>query len=998
MSEELEAFQPGDIIFREGDPSDSVYLVEWGNVEIIKEIEGQEIVIATIRNGNILGEMGLVDSQPRSATARALDACRLRVMSEAAFQKNMDSASFFVQKVLAVFSQRIRNQTHDLAKRILNEREHGLMDAIEASPIPAGLTDFDGALQHGNQMFLRLGLERPSHDPNENFSLNFKDPDLFQGLLEQIRQGKSVEQVEAELLLPHGGHAWYSITIQPRRSRGKSWALIWLYDVSDLREKTEALQDAREAADHANKAKSEFLANMSHEIRTPMNAVTGMNYLLKQTSLNKQQRDYVDKVDNAAHSLLTIINDILDFSKIEAGKIDLEEIDITLNGVLSRIGDVVNGVAGKKDIEFGIIAPPDAPDALMGDPTRLGQILINLCNNAVKFTEEGAVLVAVSVVEASDERVRLRFGVQDSGIGMTPEQIGNLFQAFSQADTSTTRKFGGTGLGLTISKQLAEQMDGDIKVTSEPGVGSEFAVTVNLKRGAEHAPFAGTEDRMAGKRVLLVDDSQPVREAVAALLETWGLDVTAEDGGNAALTRLSIDTFDMILMDWRMPDPEGEELVAAIRERTTRPIVAMVTAHGLEDTMRRTAELKLAGVVVKPALPKAIRDACLIALGYEDANAVAETDDGPQDRLRGLSLLLAEDNEINQEIARAIFEGEGAKMTVAGDGKAALDAVVADPDEFHAVLMDLQMPVMGGLEASERILANPASADMPILAMTANAMDHQRQECLDLGMKDHIAKPIDVDKAIETILEWAKPAGAGAVAVAEAAPEPEPAKPAAQPGELDMNTLDRFDIPGALRRTGGNEDLLRRLIVSFADSNMETVMKLRAALDAGDDGEAFSIVHQVKGAAGNLGAVGLYAVAKDFQATLELKDAPAYEDYFKGFQEQMNHILEALGKNVEAVEASNPEPKPAAAPAATSSLGIGDGEKEEILADCHQLIELMQGRNMRSIMLSGSIKERLAGSGLEPETSKLEAALMTLDFAAGCDATNALIDRMGGAA
>ncbi|MEO5375988.1 MAG: response regulator, partial [Alphaproteobacteria bacterium] len=400
------------------------------------------------------------------------------------------------------------------------------------------------------------------------------------------------------------------------------------------------------AAEMASRAKSEFLANMSHEIRTPINAVSGMHYLLRQTSLTDTQWDYLDKADNAAQTLLVVINDILDFSKIEAGKIEIEQVDFRLGDVMERLSSVVNGVTRKKAIEVVIGVAADVPDGLVGDPTRLGQILLNLTNNAIKFTERGAIVIAVDAIAGEGDAAELRFAVRDTGIGMTAEQMGKLFQSFSQADSSTTRKYGGTGLGLTISKQLVEKMGGHIGVTSEPGKGSEFAFTARFGRPAAPDESAKPLSQFAGRRALIVDDLAPAREALRVMLTAWGLTVTTAEDGGAALDKVAAGPFDVILMDWGMPGTDGAELIRAIRASPGGgprlccqvPLVVLVTPHGHDDAWRAAGDLGLAGLLTKPAIPATLQGTILHALGHEQEPGAAiggrmRRQAGPQDRL-----------------------------------------------------------------------------------------------------------------------------------------------------------------------------------------------------------------------------------------------------------------------------------------------------------------------------------------------------------------------------
>ncbi len=988
---EIVEYAPGQVIFNEGDPPDVVYVIDSGSVEIIKKVEGSDITVATLTDGALFGEMGLIDGQPRSATARAKDATRLRPLPGAVLLRDLEDASPAIRKVLETVTTRLWFQTTEWATRIYEEARRGLVDVIWASPIPVGLTDDAGKILHGNHLFNKMAQWRMA---DNDFRFVFADPNRHKELLARALKGEPILNEEAELILGDGSRVWVSVSMQKRVFDGQEAALTWLYDVTALKEKTEAVERARAEAERANRAKSDFLANMSHEIRTPMNAVKGMHYLLQQTPLNDQQRDYLEKADNAAHSLLVVINDILDFSKIEAGKIEIEAIEFQLGEVMQRLGDVVGGITSKKNIELVFAVPPDTPEILVGDPSRLGQILLNLTNNALKFTETGSVTVSVSVVDAAYDRAELRFSVRDTGIGMTQEQIGKLFKAFSQADTSTTRRFGGTGLGLTISKQLAEKMGGGIGVTSEPGKGSEFFFTAKFGRGAESRTYVSPVDRLSGKRVLVVDDHPASREALCETLARFGMNVTAAESGRAALVEMTVASttgetpFDVILLDWDMPGLGGAELLGHIRSNsgpTPIPLALMATPFGQESAQKDSTAFDPEGLLIKPIVPAALLNAMLDALGQETRHQKREKGKhhaGPQNRLAGRQILLAEDNEINQEIARAIFTDEGATVRVVGDGVGAVSAVEAAPDFFDVVLMDVHMPVMDGKEATRRIRANPATAAVPILAMTASVMDHERQECLAVGMNDHIAKPVDVVQAIATMNRWMRPREGGDAAGTAAAPPPPP------PSDKIPLDLPGFDIPAALMRVNGNEKLLHRLLVSFAHNNADLPARLRAVLDLGDLDAAFGLVHAVKGSAGNLGATQMFKVAEAFQTALTTRDTNSFPAHFEAFRKRMAEVVDTLA----CLEPASPPAATVAVPPAAWSI---DGDQLEQLArDSLHLVELMKKRSMGSIGLADEIKPRLQGGGFDAEVQVIESALTVLDFKKAGEAAQTLADKL----
>ncbi|GMU88753.1 MAG: hypothetical protein AMXMBFR49_09610 [Chlorobiota bacterium] len=880
-----------------------------------------------------------------------------------------------LQRQKAHLEEVVKERTAEI--QVVNSRLSSQNLALNKSAI-VSLTDSRGIITYANDEFCRISQYTREEILGKNHRIinsGLHPKEYFKEMWDTIKSG-NVWRGQLRNKAKDGSFYWVDSVIAPiLNEKGEpSDYLSIRFDITDMKRFEAELAEAKEQAEAATIAKSQFLATMSHEIRTPMNAIIGLSGLALRTDLDSKQLDYLIKIERSAQALLGIINDILDFSKIEAGKLNIERVEFDLETVMENVANLISEKAQEKGLEFSIRISNEVPLNLVGDPLRIGQIITNFCSNAVKFTSEGEIVVSAELEEIRENQAVVRFSVKDTGIGLTPEQQARMFQSFSQADSSTTRKYGGTGLGLAISKSLAKLMGGEVWLESEAGKGSTFFfnTVLEIQEEQKRDEYRQAIDTHA-TRVLVVDDNETARSIIKEALESFSFNVTEVSSGQAAVdaVRESIPhaPFAMVFMDWQMPGMDGiqasEEILRIAAPNP--PVIIMVTGSGMEVVKEKAKATGIMAFLTKPVTYSGLFDTIMNVSGKEVRIKRDRGDKGNKhatelEKIRGAVVLLTEDNEINQQVATELLEGAGFVVEVANNGQEALDKVLASgsPSKYDIVYMDLQMPVMDGYTATLEIRKDARYKDLPIVAMTADAMMGIKEKCIQVGMMDYVSKPIDPDELFGSLVTWIKPGERAAVA------PPKQEKIVAV--EVEVPQFRVIDTKAGLMRVGGNQKLYCDLLRKFFENNINLVEQIRAAIQNGEKELSVRLAHTVKGVSGTLGATELNLIAAKLEALLNTDGPVEFEEVISEFDARLHEVLGEIGEWKKSAESFVEED-------ITSEL---DMERVSVLMS--ELIALLEENDISASSKIGEINQLPGAGRIRASLDAITKCVKSYDF------------------
>jgi|GEM_PF-654353 len=805
---------------------------------------------------------------------------------------------------------------------------------------------------------------------------------------------------EARQMTANGEWKWFHAASRPHLQDNGD--IIWeglVMDVTARKRSEEELAKAKLAAEVSAKAKAEFLANMSHEIRTPLNAIIGLNRLVLKSELNEVQRDYLHKVQLSSENLLGIINNILDFSKIESGKLDVEHVEFNLDAVLENIGTMLEPVAAEKHLDLLIDRGLGVPLCMIGDSLRLIQVLTNLCSNAIKFTTRGEVVISVKT-EGDDQ---LRFSVKDTGIGLSEKQKSRIFDSFTQADSSTTRHFGGTGLGLTISKHLVEMMGGELGVDSAEGAGSEFYFTLPLNVVPDSKPVDHIPAELEGWHVLLICENETACGIFETMLRDLRFNVTLCSLGKMKLQDILREhqdseqsTLELVLLDWKMNDADKADILKALETSAfgkKTPIIINVSSLEAESIKKVSRQFANITLMNKPSTPSCLMDAILNACGkealienlknrHDTANALFY-----EAAVRGIRVLIVEDNEINQEVVRKTLESAGVVVDIVNNGLEAVNRLrqYADEPIYNAVLMDLQMPEMDRYEATTILRKDSRFDKLPIIAMTAHTIESDRQQCLATGMQDHIGKPIDPEQLFSKLARWTVLSGDHESPVL---PENQVPTTAESSDRLPaLASIETVNVQSALRLLQDDDSLLLKLLLKFADEQCYAADSVAAMLAEEKPENAADKAHLIKGVAGNLHILKVFETAAQLESELRQSDASMVDEALSNFAYEMNRFVEEMDGWRQLSDTSGLVEESRNCSEMTTEV------VNETVALCERLIDFLEANNWQAEDCLDELELRMGG-GYAQELAIIKNYLMDLDFAVAADCVKELRDRL----